>query len=91
MVWVAKIGRHATGNRTSRQAGYIWQIQHKFRGHTTAEKGVDQRYMQQLLGHESSKTTKIYTHSTHKGRDTIKSPIEDFNILKIFFVCRFAK
>ena len=49
------------------------------------------RYTQQLLGHESSKTTEIYTHTTHKGRDTLKSPIDDFNILKIFFVRRFAK
>jgi len=59
--------------------------------HTPAEKGVDMRYTQQLLGHESSKTTEIYTHITHKGRDTIKSPIDDFYILKIFFVRRFAR
>jgi integrase len=55
------------------------------------KKGVNLRYMQELPGHESSKTTPIYTHISHKGRDTIKSPIDDFNILKIFFVCRFAK
>jgi hypothetical protein len=40
------------------------------------------RYIQELLGHESSKTTEIYTHITHKGWDKIKSPIDDLNIWK---------
>jgi integrase/recombinase XerD len=30
------------------------------------EKRVDLRYIQDLLGHESSKTTEIYTHITKK-------------------------
>jgi hypothetical protein len=44
------------------------------------EKGVDLRYIQELPGHESSKTTEIYTHITHKGWDKIKSPIEDLKL-----------
>jgi integrase/recombinase XerD len=44
------------------------------------EKGTDLRYIQLLLGHESSKTTEIYTHMTTKGFDQIISPFDDLEI-----------
>ena len=34
------------------------------------------RYIQRLLGHESSKTTEIYTHITTKRFDQIISPLD---------------
>ena len=40
------------------------------------ENGVDLRYIQSMLGHDSSKTTEIYTHVTTKGFDEIKSPLD---------------
>ena len=44
------------------------------------EKGVDIRYIQELLGFENSKTTEIYTHITKKGMRNIKSPLDGLDI-----------
>jgi integrase/recombinase XerD len=44
------------------------------------EKGVDLSYIQELLGHERSKTTAIYTKITKKGREKIKIPLEDLEL-----------
>ncbi|RZN13605.1 MAG: hypothetical protein EF812_07325 [Methanosarcinales archaeon] len=40
------------------------------------ESCVDLRYIYELLGHKSSKTTKIYTHVSNKGLIQIKSPFD---------------
>ena len=44
------------------------------------EQGTDLRYIQQLLGHGSIKTTEIYTHITNKGLDRIDNPLENIDL-----------
>jgi site-specific recombinase XerD len=57
----------------------VHTLRHTFATHLL-EKGVDLRYIQDLLGHESSRTTEIYTQITKKGLQKIKSPLDDLDL-----------
>ena len=43
------------------------------------QKGTNLRYVQALLGHDSSKTTEIYTHVLPISNKNIKSPLDDLD------------
>jgi integrase/recombinase XerD len=63
----AGINRHVTPH----------MLRHSFATHLL-EQGVDVRYIQNLLGHSSIKTTEIYTHVSKNSLAKIISPLDSF-------------
>lgn len=72
---VQHILRNAVSKAKVNPYATVHTLRHSFATHLL-EQGIDLRYIQELLGHSSTKTTEIYTHITEKAINRFKSPLD---------------
>jgi len=73
------IFKQALKKSSIRKEVTLHSLRHSYATHLL-ENGVDLRFIQELLGHKSSRTTEIYTHVSSKSIEKIKSPFENLDL-----------
>ncbi len=76
---IALVLEHAVQRSGVRKDVHLHTLRHSFATHLL-EAGTDIRYIQEILGHNSPKTTMIYTHVSSHRIGEIKSPLDDLDI-----------
>ena len=74
-----KIIRNAVNATTIKKYVTLHTLRHSYATHLL-ESGTDLRYIQDILGHNSPKTTMIYTHVSQNSLKNIKNPFDDMGI-----------
>lgn len=57
----------------------VHSLRHSYATHLH-ENGMDIKYIQELLGHKSTRTTEIYTHVSRRNLIAVRSPIDDLDV-----------
>jgi integrase/recombinase XerD len=73
---VQKIFKDACEKCRINKKATVHTLRHSFATHLL-DSGVDIKFIQELLGHKSTKTTEIYTHVSTNSIKSIKSPLDD--------------
>jgi integrase/recombinase XerD len=76
---VYRVFKHALEQSGIKKEVGVHSLRHSYATHLH-ESGLDIRYIQELLGHRSTRTTEIYTHVSRRNLVVIRSPIEDMDV-----------
>jgi integrase/recombinase XerD len=71
-----KVLKHSVNQAKINKPVTLHWLRHSYATHLL-EAGTDLRYIQEILGHKSSKTTEIYTHVSTQAIQKIRSPFDD--------------